>query len=67
MFATVLWGQGRDWLRGDDGAGFTCTMMTNDNSVLVPGHGEDGLKCGFISYLCQHAVYGSCQVGEGVV
>ena len=46
--------------------GVTCAMLTNDNFVLVPGHGADGLKGGYVSYMCQHAVYGNRQVGDGV-
>ena len=62
----MLWGQECDLLGDGDGVGVTCAMLTNDFLVLVPGHGADGLKCGYVSYMCQRAVYGSRQVGDGV-
>ena len=66
-FAAVLWGRGCDWLGGGDGVGVTCAMLTNGILVLVSGHGPVGLKGGYVSYMCQHAVYGSRNVGDGVV
>ena len=48
-----------------DGVGVTCAMLTNDNFVLVSGHGAGGLKSGYASFMCQHAEYDSCQVADG--
>ena len=46
--------------------GVICAMLANDNFFVVPGHGAGGLKCGYVSYMYQHTVYDSCQVGDHV-
>ena len=35
--------------------GVTCAMLTMVILVVVPGRGAGGLKCGYVSYVCQHA------------
>ena len=45
----------------------TCAMLTSDIFVLVPGHGADGLKGGYFSYMYQYVVYDSRNASDGVV